>query len=168
MLGFGKPSIIRKCSCSVGISSQNEYFKISIYDPVFTDEDRSLFEQLGIRLLEGDGLGVVAIEGPTILFMPHCHWDLYEDILRANWSLNCMENAVFICNHFDNYVQNNPIRLFKEKAPHILKIATIITSVPLPASPDWPFAFNSISTQYISEKETLSESWFGKAEGGTS
>lgn len=47
------------------------------------------------------------IDRPTILFMPHCDLALYESVLSANWTLDRLENIIFICNHFDDYVQKS-------------------------------------------------------------
>ncbi|GAW03189.1 SRR1-domain-containing protein [Lentinula edodes] len=132
--------------------------KISIYDPVFTDEDKSLLRQFGMCVWDCGSdakdthiCNIITDEEPTILFMPHCDLALYESVLSANWSLIRLKNSLFICNHFDDYIQNNSVRSLKDKAPHLLTIAPNITSHPLPTSPDWPSAFNNTSVQFLSK-----------------
>ncbi|KAJ4496803.1 SRR1-domain-containing protein [Lentinula lateritia] len=130
--------------------------RISIYDPVFTDEDKSLLRQLGMCVLDcgsdtTDTCNITTDEEPTILFMPHCDLALYESVLAANWFSSRLNNSLFICNHLDDYIQNNSIRSLEDKAPHLLNIAPNITSRPLPTSPDWPSAFNNTSVQFLSK-----------------
>jgi hypothetical protein len=40
-----------------------------------------------------------------MLFMPHCDLDLYENILRENWSQDKLQNLFFICNNLAEYVE---------------------------------------------------------------
>ena len=40
---------------------------------------------------------------PTILFMPHCDRNLYENILRENWSKDRLQNMLLIANRFSEY-----------------------------------------------------------------
>jgi len=99
---------------------------------------------------------VDATNGPTILFMPHCDLTLYERVLCVNWTLDRLENILFICNHFDDYLRNNSIRSLESAAPHVLQIAPGITSTPLPFSSDWPGAFNNTSVQFLSKEDASS------------
>ncbi|KAJ3812671.1 SRR1-domain-containing protein, partial [Lentinula lateritia] len=122
--------------------------RISIYDPVFTDEDKSLLRQLG--MCDAHICNITTDEESTIIFMPHCDLSLYESVLAANWSSSRLDKSLFICNHFDDYIQNNSIRSLEDKAPYLLNIAPNITSHPLPTSPDWPTAFNNTSVQFLS------------------
>jgi hypothetical protein len=39
-----------------------------------------------------------------MLFMPHCDRDLYEKILRVNWTVEQLQNILLIANHFGDYV----------------------------------------------------------------
>ncbi|KAJ3776717.1 SRR1-domain-containing protein [Lentinula raphanica] len=137
---------------------------VSIYDPIFTNEDKSLFVQLGIQVLEYEHsdspleshLPLPTPEtqtGISILFMPHCDLTLYESVLAARWSPERLRNVVFVGNHFDDYIQNNSVQSLERKAPHLLKIAPNLTAIPLPPSPDWPGAFNNTSVQYLTDEK---------------
>jgi len=92
-----------------------------MYDPVFTDADRQLFQTLRIRCLDhiqasdfisGRNFKLIAglqgaehsLECPTILYMPHCDLKLYEMVIRANWTLEGLCNVVFLANRFRDYV----------------------------------------------------------------
>ncbi|KAJ3975228.1 SRR1-domain-containing protein [Lentinula raphanica] len=141
-----------------------DHKNVSIYDPVFTNEDKALFIQLGLQVLEYEHsdpppeshLPILAAGGQTgvsILFMPHCDLTLYESVLAARWSLERLRNVVFVGNHFDDYIQNNSVQSLERKAPHLLKIAPNLTAIPLPPSPDWPGAFNNTSVQYLTDEK---------------
>ncbi|KAF9264732.1 hypothetical protein L218DRAFT_200346 [Marasmius fiardii PR-910] len=122
---------------------------ISLYDPVFSDEDCGLFEVHGLSVSSAFTNGAVIEEDtakPTIYFMPHCDVDLYEQVLKANWSENRIRNLVLIGNRLEDYVE----RELKVKAPHILRIVPTLTSKPLPLCQPWPAAFNNTAVQCLS------------------
>jgi hypothetical protein len=93
-----------------------------MYDPVFTDADRQLFQTLGMRCLDNNQasdfisgsdfkLKAGSLQGaehsldcPTILYMPHCDLKLYEMVIRANWTLEGLCNIIFLANRFSDYV----------------------------------------------------------------
>jgi hypothetical protein len=96
---------------------------VSIYDPVFTEDDVALLTELELcRLTENKASltavrdhisslgihpvqhGLYPVDGPTILFMPHCEAELYENILRANWTLERISNILLVANQLDDYV----------------------------------------------------------------
>ncbi|KIK67752.1 hypothetical protein GYMLUDRAFT_155023, partial [Collybiopsis luxurians FD-317 M1] len=120
-----------------------DHSSISVFDPVFTDEDKLLFRELGVSVLDNNGSirRPDAVDGPTLLFMPHCDLTLYEDVLSTNWSLDHLGNILFICNTFAEYLQkygylllsipvsdqnififSSSTRSLEDKAPHLLKI----------------------------------------------
>jgi hypothetical protein len=100
--------------------------RVSVYDPVFTAEDLSLFGALQIRVLTENRAGLKAfcpenanthvglpsslqnagygLECPTICFMPHCDMELYENILKANWSPEKLSNLLFVSNRLLDYI----------------------------------------------------------------
>lgn len=44
------------------------------------------------------------VERPTILYMPHCDLELYENIIGANWSEENLRRIIFIANQFGDYM----------------------------------------------------------------
>lgn len=95
----------------------------SIYDPVFTDADKEFIQGLGMKCLPDTAsqLSCAAmpnealisfllfqdakhpVERPTILYMPHCDLELYENIIGANWSEENLRRIIFIANCFSDY-----------------------------------------------------------------
>ncbi|KAG1826968.1 SRR1-domain-containing protein [Suillus subaureus] len=114
-LGLGSPSSSREAraqlaflisSCTVlGIAPSD----VSVYDPVFTDADKVLFQSFGMRCLPDTASllfcydGKHGVERPTILYMPHCDLKLYENIIGANWSEEQLARIIFVANRFSDY-----------------------------------------------------------------
>lgn len=45
------------------------------------------------------------IEERTIVFMPHCDLQLYENLLRENWTRERLSNVVLIANRLSEYAE---------------------------------------------------------------
>ncbi|KAJ6630662.1 SRR1-domain-containing protein, partial [Mycena sp. CBHHK59/15] len=109
-LGLGSPSTSPNSRAQLGFLLEICEFlsigtvNVSVYDPVFSEEDNALFEQLHIRILPENKDGRYPLEVPTILWMPHCDMDLYENLLRANWSREQLSRVILISNRLGDYV----------------------------------------------------------------
>ncbi|KAJ6547395.1 SRR1-domain-containing protein, partial [Mycena capillaripes] len=176
-LGLGSPAsspnsraqlafLLEICK-SIGI----EHVNVSIYDPVFSEEDDALFEKLGFRVLSANtasGFGSSFQEGkhpldtPTLLWMPHCDLDLYESVLAANWSREQLEYVILISNRLGDYVDSNPRHKLETRAPCLLRLENIIQCYPLPVSSPFPTAFNTIAIQFIGRNARIPDSWFSE------
>ncbi|KAJ7489871.1 SRR1-domain-containing protein [Mycena galericulata] len=152
-LGLGSPSsspnsqaqlafLLEICK-AMGI----EHANVSIYDPVFAEEDKTLFKQLGIRVLCENNEGRYPLKVPTILWMPHCDLDLYESILAANWSRERLPN---------------PRQKLETRAPCLLRIEGLLECSLLPVSAGFTTAFNNIAIQSIAHNAKLPESLFSE------
>ncbi|KAG1891331.1 SRR1-domain-containing protein [Suillus subluteus] len=120
-LGLGSPSSSREARAQLAfLISLYTILEIapsdvSVYDPVFTDADKALFQSLGMRCLADTASlfvrrvpilfqdGKHEVERPTILYMPHCDLKLYENIIGANWSEEQLARIIFISNRFSDY-----------------------------------------------------------------
>ncbi|KAJ8078722.1 sensitivity to red-light reduced protein [Marasmius tenuissimus] len=104
--------------------------RVSLYDPVFTDEDHKLFEDHGFSM--SSDLRPAGTE-PVIYFMPHCDMELYEAILEANWTEPQIRDVVLIANRLLDYVENKPSRELKVTAPRILSIGNSFALMYIPS-----------------------------------
>ncbi|KAK0459564.1 SRR1-domain-containing protein [Desarmillaria tabescens] len=124
-----------------------DHSRVSLYDPVFTEEDLCFFAEQKLKVLptnnEREGY---AIESPTLVYMPHCDMELHEGILKDN---STVRNAVLICNRLGDYVESNPSHKLEARVPYLCRIVPFLVSVPLPPSNVWPTAFNNTSVQYL-------------------
>jgi len=167
-LGLGSPSsspnsraqlafLLEICK-STAIKPDNVF----IYDPVFSEEDDALFEQLGFRVLSENKDGRHTLDAPTILWMPHCDLDLYESVLAANWSREQLGRMVLVSNRLGDYVDSNPRRKLEIRAPCLLRLENDMQYFLLPVSSTFPTAFNTIAIQSVGRNANaeLLESWF--------
>jgi len=76
---------------------------VFIYDPVFTEADKEFLQGLGMHCLS-DTDAKDAVERPTILYMPHCDLELYENIIGANWAEENLRRIIFVANRFSDYM----------------------------------------------------------------
>ncbi|KAF5365629.1 hypothetical protein D9758_003286 [Tetrapyrgos nigripes] len=126
-----------------------DFEQVTVYDPVFTEQDHCLLKGLEFRTpLSGEDLGVTA-DDPTIFFMPHCDIELYENVLRKNWTGERLSNLILVSNRLEDYVENNSVDKLESTAPAVLRIVPFLSSQSLPPSKIWPAAFNNTSVQYI-------------------
>ncbi|KAF7338431.1 Translation machinery-associated protein 20 [Mycena venus] len=135
--------------------------KVSIYDPVFSEEDVALFEELGFWVLS-ENQSRHLLDAPTILWMPHCDLELYESVLAANWSREQLEYMILISNRLGDYVVSNPKRKLETRAPRVLQLEDVMQCTLLPVCPAFPTAFNTIAIHSIGRLARLSESWFAE------
>jgi len=54
--------------------------------------------------------------------MPHCDMELYENILKANWSQENLSNLLFIANRFADYIDGNPKHKLESRVPCLLNL----------------------------------------------
>ncbi|KAG7452665.1 SRR1-domain-containing protein [Guyanagaster necrorhizus] len=120
--------------------------RVSLYDPVFTEEDLCYFEEQKLNVFQNNESEGYAIKSPTLLYMPHCDMELHEEILKHNSTLR---NVVLICNRLGDYVESNPSRELEARVPYLCRIVPFLISVSFPPSHVWPAAFNNTSVQYL-------------------
>ncbi|KAK7064565.1 translation machinery-associated protein 20 [Favolaschia claudopus] len=137
-----------------------EHPNVSIYDPVFSQEDTAFFQTLGFNALPDNKEGKHTLDVPTILWMPHCDLDLYENLLSANWSPEKLERMVLISNRLSDYVESNPKRKLETRAPCLVRIESALLCHLLPHSSAYPTAFNTIAVQSSNRASELPASWF--------
>ncbi|KAJ7219120.1 SRR1-domain-containing protein [Mycena pura] len=169
-LGLGSPSSSPNSRAQLALlleickATAIEHCNVSVYDPVFTEEDDVLFKHLDIRMLaenKASGEGRYPLEAPTILWMPHCDLGLYENVLAANWSRTQLSYIILISNRLGDYVDSTPKRKLETMAPCVLHFADIVESCILPACTAWTTAFNSIAIQSLRDARVCGDCAIG-------
>ncbi|KAJ7090038.1 SRR1-domain-containing protein [Mycena crocata] len=161
-LGLGSPSSSPNSRAQLGFLLEIceamgiEHGNVSIYDPVFSDEDENLFKQLRLRAQEGR----YPLDTPTIFWMPHCDLDLYESVLATNWSREQLACMILICNRLGDYVDSNPRHKLETRAPCLLRFEEVMECRLLPVSNTCTTAFNAIAIQSVRRDTKMPESWF--------
>ncbi|KIY54001.1 hypothetical protein FISHEDRAFT_32324 [Fistulina hepatica ATCC 64428] len=167
-LGLGSPTVSSSARVQLAfLTSLCARFKINpsnvfLYDPIFSDQDCSLFLDLAYTVLSSGVIllqlsGVLSVDEPTILFMPHCDLELYEAVLRANWSVTRLRHLKFISNNFYDYSDNIPAQSLQKRAPCLAKVGHNMMHKLLPECESWPHAFNNTALQHITDPP---QDWF--------
>ncbi|KZT11469.1 uncharacterized protein LAESUDRAFT_720709 [Laetiporus sulphureus 93-53] len=169
-LGLGSPVLSRDARAQLafllavcdGLSIDRT--SVSIYDPVFTDEDIDLLDTLRVTRLTEDKRAAYRLRAPTLVFMPHCDVQLYENLLRENWSQAGLPNLVLIANRLSEYADNVPTRKLSVEHPCVwrLTVARYLAARALPICPAYPTAFNNTSIQYarVSDIGGVGDEWW--------
>lgn len=77
--------------------------KVTAFDPVFDDVDRSVLASFDIETLDANLQGRHTFQQATFVYMPHCTWTLYENLLRANWTQDRLSQLWLCCNALHRY-----------------------------------------------------------------
>ncbi|GBE82493.1 hypothetical protein SCP_0408770 [Sparassis crispa] len=167
-LGLGSPAASRDARAQLafllaacdGLSIDRA--KVTAYDPVFTAEDTQLLDTLADS--EPAQRARYAIAAPTVIFMPHCDLQLYENLLRENWTRDRLPNVVLIANRLTEYADSTPSRKFAVEYPCVSRLAPYLTTRALPACPSHPTAFNNTAIQHTRSAElpvgSLTDDWW--------
>ncbi|KAF8911160.1 SRR1-domain-containing protein, partial [Gymnopilus junonius] len=165
-LGLGSPTASQNARIQLAFLTETckllnvAHSAISIYDPVFTQEDTAFLEkELQMTVLSKENARFISLAFtqsanytltvPTLCFMPHCDIELYDALLRANWCQESLPRLFLLGNQLREYLENKSTRTLESTVPYLLRAAPLLTNRPLPISNDWPTAFNNTSAQYF-------------------
>ncbi|KIL68569.1 hypothetical protein M378DRAFT_190966, partial [Amanita muscaria Koide BX008] len=135
-LGLGSPSSSQNACVQLAFLLEIcdylliERQKISLYDPVFTEEDLTLLQGLQLAVLPTNENGLYPVEEPTMVFMPHCDMELYENFLKANWKTDM--KLLIIANQLSEYVVNNPLNRLLTMAPFLVQVVPLLQHYAFP------------------------------------
>ncbi|WFC99076.1 hypothetical protein MYAM1_001812 [Malassezia yamatoensis] len=76
---------------------------VSIFDPLFDARDLALVRHLGMQAPLENKCGHYTLDRPTFVYMPRCPRELYESLLRANWTELLLRQMVLCGNDLDHY-----------------------------------------------------------------
>jgi hypothetical protein len=77
-----------------------------LFDPVFSDAERAALAADGFTLLdinEHARRSISSHHGAVLFFMPHCGWQLFQNLLDSNWSVDNLSRLAIIGNSFALY-----------------------------------------------------------------
>lgn len=114
---------------------------IEIYDPLFTQDEISQLQSLGLSILSENLGGRHTIDQGTLLYLPHCPMVLLERLLRANWSREKLETLVLVGNDVGEWIEGR--RSHQAKYTCIERIVPFLSSTSFP-----PDAFGVATTAF--------------------
>lgn len=71
---------------------------ISIADPVMDAADKAAAQAAGFRIAVNEADFEISSDGTLLLFMPHCHWNLYERVFSLCKARKLLSRVVFLGN----------------------------------------------------------------------
>lgn len=109
--GIGKISecIISRYQLALLLSLREKYaVELYIYDPVFTEREIVLLNELNCKVLSENIEGKYRVKGDksTLFYLPHCSKQLSNNLLWANWGLQ-LSRCIIIANSFNKIVEGN-------------------------------------------------------------
>ncbi|CAM6091385.1 unnamed protein product [Calypogeia fissa] len=150
-------SEISRCQLSLALLMKKKFAEricdVVVYDPVMSPLDRSVMVQLGFSPLENNDGGRRPLNGPTLFFMPHCDFELYEEVLQENLKPNTVDQMVILGNSFRTYHYRSSVsQLQHAECPFLLKVQPTVEEVSV-ADNFHPTAFNDTSWHFFSKVE---------------
>jgi len=161
-LGLGSPSDCRESRAQLSLLIHMcqrldiPHNRVALYDPAFLEADINFLGEMGFTVLAENKRGRHKLHAPTLVFMPHCGVQLYESILRENWSPEGLSRLLLLTNQLSMYLETVNARTLEEEIPCIVRLASILSSRPLTSCPTFSTSFNSLSLQNLLLDDVLS------------
>ncbi|KAL4226485.1 hypothetical protein ACF0H5_014468 [Mactra antiquata] len=129
-----------------------------IYDPVFTEEECQILDELEFNVLKQNQEAKHRIKdnAVTLFYMPHCGKALYNNVLWSNWGLQ-LRNAVIIGNSFSRMIECTPSRILEKTAMYIIKIEQYTEEVSWQVPDDYQDIFNDTSIHTFISLDTVKD-----------
>ncbi|CAI6350693.1 unnamed protein product [Macrosiphum euphorbiae] len=124
-LGNFFESIQSKYQLGLLLTIKNE-FKVKncyVYDPKFTDAERSHLAEIGCDSLCENEEGKRSLLPGTFVYMPHCPKQLLNNLLWANWNKEILTSCIIVCNSIDQTVTSTLDRILNKYAYYVQKIS---------------------------------------------
>ncbi|KAL5234686.1 hypothetical protein ACI65C_002096 [Semiaphis heraclei] len=97
-----------------------------VYDPQFTDAERSHLTEIGCDLLCENEEGKRSLLPGTFVYMPHCPKQLLNNLLWANWNKEILTSCIIVCNSIDLTVTSTFDRILNKYAYYVKKISPYV------------------------------------------
>lgn len=154
-LGLGSPMVSRNSIAQLVVINsicdalEISHDKVSFFDPQFSEEDVRGLQEMGFHVPLENKHGKYLLNDRTFIFMPHCGLELYENLLRHNWSAKALSQLMLLGNVLQDYATGIPERKLKMQAPCLSRIWNYLNSDTLPTMDQFPTAFNNMAVQYV-------------------
>lgn len=100
-----------------------------IYDPVFTGPDLALLDHFHVETLKTNDNGKNRISEKTLFFMPRCPFELFNNLLWANW--RCLQHLVLLGNDLSMLEDQMTKKEFVERLRFIHRALPLCTRHPI-------------------------------------
>ncbi|CAI9096922.1 OLC1v1033185C1 [Oldenlandia corymbosa var. corymbosa] len=126
---------------------------VEVFDPVISSVESKVLSAFGFSVLSINEEGQRQASKPTFFFMPHCEAVLYNNLLRANWEVNRLNQIVLLGNSFNGYeqvVSTSMLSVREETHGHIFAVRSFTKEFPVnTVSDDYFRAFHTSSWHFF-------------------
>eukprot|EP00249_Psilotum_nudum_P013450 c24338_g1_i1 orf=222-1397(+) len=126
--------------------------KIEVFDPILSQIERNVIHRLDCSLITANEEGSRSIDRPTLFYMPHCEAWLYDNVLRANWSRQSLNQLIVLGNSFSRYQEIWSFEGNKRESPptFVLKLQKYSLEIPFEATSSLRLnVFNNMSWHFF-------------------
>jgi len=131
--------------------------KVYFYDPVFTDVEKKVIRNYGYEVIEENEHGRRNIDKMTLFYMPHCNYNLYNNVLGINWELNKLSKLILIGNDFSMYDENMVSSKFESEAPYLKAILPLTEKIAFPEIFENNDIFNNTTIHFFPKSNILEQ-----------
>ncbi|ORX50287.1 hypothetical protein BCR36DRAFT_326860 [Piromyces finnis] len=132
--------------------------KVYFYDPIFTEVEKEVINNYGFEVIEDNEHGKRNINKMTLFYMPHCNYNLYNNVLGTNWELGKLSKLILIGNDFSIYDENMVSSKLESEAPFLKAILPLTKKVAFPELFESNDIFNNTSIHFFPKSNLLEQS----------
>ncbi|KAJ3068538.1 hypothetical protein HDU99_003182 [Rhizoclosmatium hyalinum] len=138
------------------LAEEYQFSKMEAFDPIFSDLDTSILNELKVKIITDNEQGKRPIESETLFYMPHCGNSMYSNVLGANWLKGKLNLIGIIGNSFSGYACMPRQKLLESQSPYLTRIVPYVTEVSLTKEAyDRADVFNNTSYHTFENTEKL-------------
>lgn len=80
--------------------------EMEVFDPVISLTESKVLEELGCCVISVNERGSRQAVNPILFFMPHCEAWLYDNLLKANWRYDMLNQIALLGNSLEKYEED--------------------------------------------------------------
>ena len=115
---------------------------VHLYDPLFFPKEIEILKRLDLRVIESNEEAKRCVgETLSLVYMPHCPYQLTNNLIYANWSPKHLKNCIVLSNSFKELVSKE----FEESVNYLGKIYPYTFEIELKNTFEYEEVFNGSS-----------------------
>lgn len=137
--------------------------QIEFHEPILTATEVDILSQLNCSVARENCEGKLPINGPTIVYAPHCPKQLINNLLWRNFNPKALPHLIYIGNSFSNLVNSTPDRFLAIDAAFIVQLQAIYVETALVNNFKFSDIFNDTSIHQFNAVDGLSSEFWATA-----
>jgi len=123
--------------------------KVTLFDPHFSQEDIQGLLDIGFCVPTENQRGKYTLEHRTLAFLPHCGIELYENLLRSNWTPDGLHRLLLFGNVLEDYATSKPVWKLEQHTPCLSRIWKHLHCDSITPVEAYPETFNNLALQFL-------------------